>query len=257
MNKLLGNINNWVQNGPMGNDKQLAPLVAAGLAVGGAALKGYGNWRANKPLTTKPISPAEIQAHMAPVQSQVNQMQAGATQMMQAGQGMMDPNSNMNQQLKQDMGQQSQSQLALQALLNRRQAASMGQNSAITQAQNSMQIGQTARGLTSQFGTAMQQRYSQGISTMASAGSLLGNVASKQMGIQENIAQAAIAGREHQAMQEQAKNARAGAVWQGLGGMASAAAGPIGGMTSAQSNALGSMFGMNQESPGWIQGGDD
>jgi hypothetical protein len=222
MNKLLTQIDGWVQNGPMGNDLQIEPFTMAAMAVGSAALKGYGNWRANKELTTKPISPGQVQQYMAPVQGQINQMQAGATQMMQAGQGMMDPNSAMNQQYKQDIGQQSQSNLALQALLNRRQAAATGQNSAITDMQNRMQMGQTGRDLTSQYGQAMQGRFQQGLQTMGGATSLLGNVASKQMGIQENITQAAVAQRNAQAQAEMQRNQRAGGVWSSMGDMGQA-----------------------------------
>ena len=77
------------------------PITMAAIAVGSAALKGYGNWKANQPLKTKPITPGQIQSYMAPVQGQINQMQANATQMQQAGQGLMDPNRNMNQQFQQ------------------------------------------------------------------------------------------------------------------------------------------------------------
>ena len=84
-----------------------------------------------------------------------------------------------------------------------------------------MQMGQSGRDLTSQYGQAMQGRYMQGIQTMGGASSLLGQVATKQMGVQENITQAAIGQRNAQAQAEMAANQRAGSVYTGMGEMGS------------------------------------
>ena len=86
-------------------------------------------------------------------------------------------------------------------------------------------MGQTGRDLMGQFDQAMQNRYTQGLGATQTGTGLLGQVASQQMGVQENIAQAGIAEREFQAQQEMAKNRRSGMFAQGLGSMLQAGIG--------------------------------
>lgn len=207
------------------------PVTMAVIAGGSAVMKGYGDWKKNQPAKTKPISPGEIQGYMSPVQGTINQMQAGANQMMGIGQQMMDPGSQRNQAMKNQFMEQNASQQALSALLNRRQAAALGQNSAITGAQNRMSMAQGGRAAMDAFGRQVNQNFMQGVGVLGNAQSLLGNVGKMQFGIQENIAQTAIAQREAQRAQEVAKNKAQGAFWSNMGqGLGSFGTASMGGM---------------------------
>jgi hypothetical protein len=199
MHKLLENINGWVQDGPMGNDKQLLWLPQAI----GVASQLYGAVQAAKKPTHKPLSPAEIRGHMAPVQGIQNQMMAHGGLMRQQGLDLMDPTSGVNQQQYQMMSEQGQNTLALQHLLARRQAASMGQVSGISAAQTAATTGQTARNLGQQYQQALGQNRQMGMGQFAQGGQMLGRAGQMQMGISENIAQSAIAQRQHQMQEEQ------------------------------------------------------
>ena len=199
----LERLQNWAQNGPIANDKQ-APfpwMLAAGVASNLAG--AYLGSRAPK---TESIGPNRIRKMMAPAQDVVNQMQGQYGTMSRMGQDLIDPNSNINQQQYQMMQQQGQNQLALQQLLARRQAASMGQDSGITQAQSRGAMAQTARNLGQDYQRALSQNRQVGIGTLGQAQGLLGRIGQMQTGISENIAQAAIAQNQRQREDELRRN---------------------------------------------------
>ena len=192
MHKLLENINGWVQNGPAGNDKQFWGAVAG---VGASLLGGLLGQKKNP---NKAISPGEIRGYMQPTQGVINQMQGGYSQMQGIGQQMMDPRSQMNQQQYQMMQEQGANQLAMQHMLAKRQAAAMGQDSGITAAQNRASQGQTARDIYQGHQQALMQNRMGGIGVLGQSQGLLGNIGSMQRGVDENIAQSAIAQRQSQ-----------------------------------------------------------
>ena len=230
---LLEKIQGYTHNGPSGNDKQVLPLIAGGAALLGAGASLYGGWKANQQLEAAPgpTSVEDIQGYMQPVQQQIGamgqtakQMQQGYGEMMGLGRQMMDPTSAMNRQQQQMMQQQGANQLALQSLLNRRQAAATGQDSGIMQAQQRQGAAGMSQSLRDQFQQQMMQNRQAGIGQMMGAQGLLGNVANvqsgmagHQLGIQENIAQADIAGTQWEQNQAAQRAANTQAMWGGLG----------------------------------------
>jgi hypothetical protein len=202
MHKLLEDINGWVQNGPMGNDKQQIPWGA----IAGAGSSLLSGWMGARQNPNKPLGPGDIKRYMSPMQGVVNQMQGAYGRMQGIGQQMMDPNSGMNQQQQQMMQEQGANQLAMQHMLARRQAAAMGQDSGITAAQNRVSQGQTSRDLYQGHQQALMQNRMQGIGVLGQSQGLLGNIGSMQTGISENIAQSAIAQRQHQMDEWQRRN---------------------------------------------------
>ena len=174
----------------------------------------------------------EVQAYMKPVQEMIQQQQ-GTVGQMQSGYGesmgfardMMDPMSAHNLQQRRMMQSQGANNMALQNLLARRQAASMGQESGITQSQQRQATGQMGRNLNQQYQQGLQQQYMQGLSQFNQSQGLLGQIGGmqsgmgqQQLGIQENVAQAEIARRNMDMEIEQAKNNRSSQFWSGLAG---------------------------------------
>ena len=103
-------------------------------------------------------------------------------------QQMMDPQSAMNRRQFQGIEQQGARQLALQQLLARRQAASMGQASGITSAQNRTAQAGIGRQSADLYNQALMQSQQRGMG-------MLGNQVQMQTGMDENIAQAAVKAR--------------------------------------------------------------
>ena len=191
----LDRLQNWAQNGPMANDKQMAlGMLALGLA--GSAAQAYLGSQANP---HQPLGAGAIRKHMRPTQGGIAKMQSGYSNLMNQGQQLMDPNSALNQQQRQMMQDQAANQMAMQHLLARRQAAAMGTDSGITAAQNRGAQAQTARDLYQGHQNALFQNRAQGLGIQGQAQGLLGNIGRMQQGVSENIAQAAIAKRQHQA----------------------------------------------------------
>ena len=235
---LLEKLRNYSTDGPAGNDLQFLPLVAGIMAGGSIAASAYGGWKANKDreaMQNDPryaaITPGQVQQYMSPVQQQINAM-GGTARQMQSGVGLMqnyarqmqDPTSAMNLQQRQMMGEQGASQLALQALLSRRQAADTGMSSGILSAQQGLQQQQLQRSLQDQYQNQMMQNRMSGMNMYGQTQGLLGNIAGvqgkmggMQMGIQENIAQADISGRNQRRGWEMDRIAGNQAMWSGLG----------------------------------------
>ena len=209
----LDKINGWVQNGPMGNDKQFDPITL-GLGLGASA---YSAWKAGQANPVKPFSPGDVRKGMSQTQGVVNQMQGGYGQMQSLGQGLMDPNSGINQQQQQMLRDQSADQLAMQHMLARRQAAAMGQDSGITAAQNRATQGQMARGVQQQSQQNLMQNRMQGIGVLGQSQGLLGNIGRMQMGLDENATQAGIAARQHEMDDWQRRNQAQADMFSGFG----------------------------------------
>ena len=147
----------------------------------------------NTSLTNK-----EITEYMQPVQDVIGQMQGGYQQSSQYANQMMDPRSAWNQQRQSMMQEQGTSQLALQNLLNRRQAAALGQDSGITQAQARASRGQMGRDLSQMHQQGLMQQQQAGMNQFNQSQGLLGNIMQGQLGVTENITQAEIARRKAQ-----------------------------------------------------------
>ena len=182
----------------------------------------------------------EVKAYMKPVQDLIGQQQGTVGQMQGAyGQSMgfardmMDPMSVRNVQQRQMMQSQGADNMALQNLLARRQAASMGQESGITQSQQRQSAGQMGRDLNQQYQQMLNQQYMQGLGQFNQAQGLLGSIGSmqsgmgtQQLGIQENIAQAEIARKQMDMQIAQEKANRRSQFWGGIiGGVAGGFAG--------------------------------
>ena len=217
MHKLLENINGWVQDGPMGNDKQVNPYLAFAKWAVPTAVSAYGAWKGAQDPETDIISPEDIKQRLRPIQGNINQMQAGYGRMMGIGKDLMDPTSGVNQQQYQMMNEQGQNQMALQNLLARRQAAATGQASGITSAQSTAATGQTARNLGQQYQQGLQQNRQAGIGVLGQAQGLLGNIGRMQTGLSENIAQSAISQNQKQREQELRHNQMIAEGASGLG----------------------------------------
>ena len=212
----LEQIQNWALNGPNANRKEYLSAILQGA---GLAAKAYGAYQMyndkNKP---QAITPGQIRGYLSPSQGIANQMQAGYGQMQSMGRGLMDPNSALNQQQQQMIREQSADQLAMQSLLNRRQAAAMGQASGITAAQNRAAQARMSQGAMQQAQQAFMQNRMQGIGVLGQSQGLLGSLGRFQQGIDENIAQAAVAQRQQQIGDYERKQDMLGSLFGGLGG---------------------------------------
>lgn len=144
------------------------------------------------------LTQKEITEYMQPVQDVIGQMQGGYQQSSQLANQMMDPRSAMNMQRQGMMQQQGASQLALQNLLNRRQAAALGQESGITQGQARQAQGQMGRDLSQMYQQGLMQQQQAGINQFNTSQGMLGNIMQGQLGVTENITQAEIARRKAQ-----------------------------------------------------------
>ena len=197
------------------------PLALQGLSAAGNL---YGAYQASKPLETQAISPGEISGYMSPIQGVINQMQGSRGQMTRMGQQMMDPGSAYNLQQKQLMQEQGASQLALQNLLQARQNAATGVDSGIVRAQQRAQQQGLSQSLGQQYQNMLAQNRAQGLGILGNQQSLLGSIGQLQMGVSENIGQAAISQRQQQMAEElrrrQAMSNMFGATSSGLSGMA-------------------------------------
>jgi hypothetical protein len=180
-------------------------MIGLGLlaGLGGIASNWMGAQAMNKPLQTQAISPEEIRDYMKNSQSMVGQMQG-------IGTGLMDPSSALNQRQQGMMRDASANQLAMQAVLNRRRNAQMGADSGIGAAQDRAQQRLASVALQNQMQNQLNQNYMQGIG-------VLGSQQQAQMGIDENIAQSAIAQRQSQMDAEQQQRMMQASQWSGLG----------------------------------------
>ena len=180
-------------------------MIGLGLlaGLGGIAANYMGAQAMNKPLQTQAISPGEIRDYMKSSQDMVDNMQGICT-------GLMDPSSALNQRQLGMMRGESANQLAMQAVLNRRRNAQMGADSGITAAQDRVQRRLASVALQNQMQNQLNQNYMQGIG-------VLGSQQQAQMGIDENIAQSAIAQRQSQMNAEQQRRMMQAAQWSGLG----------------------------------------
>tara|TARA_R100000231_G_scaffold138793_1_gene118083 strand:+ start:6804 stop:7475 length:672 start_codon:yes stop_codon:yes gene_type:complete len=208
----LEQIQNWAQNGPMANDKQ--SLLLPALSVGASLAGGLMAMRKNP---NRPITPGEVAGDLSRSQGVVNQMQAGYGQMQSMGQGLMDPNSAINQQQQQMIRNQSADQLAMQHMLARRQAAAMGQDSGITAAQNRAMQSRMAQGAMQQSQQAFMQNRMQGMGVLGQSQGLLGNIGRMQMGLDENIAQARLAERNYEQQEFERRNMAMSSMLGGIG----------------------------------------
>lgn len=212
MNKLLENINEWVQNGPMGNDKQVVPqLLGAGVGILGSIL---GNKASS---SVAPMDPDELKPYFSDARGTLGQMQGFQQEMAGYGRQLMDPGSQMNRQQQQMLRQRSMDQVALQNLLARRQAAATGQSSGVTAAQARMASSQAARDALGQFSQSMLQNRQQGLGVLGQSGGLLSNIYSGQMQQAENLAQAALAQRQQQMQAAQSRGDMWGGIMSGVG----------------------------------------
>ena len=208
----LEQIQNWAHNGPTANDKQSFLLPA--LSIGASVAGGLMSMRENP---NRPITPGEVRRDLSRSQGAVNQMQAGYGQMQNMGQGLMDPNSAINQQQQQMIRNQSADQLAMQHMLARRQAAALGQDSGITAAQNRAMQGRMAQGAMQQGQQAFMQNRMQGMGVIGQSQGLLGNIGRMQMGLDENIAQARLAERNFEQQEWQRRNMAMSSMLGGIG----------------------------------------
>jgi len=221
--------------------KEAFPWLLAAAAAG-----AFGRYMQNKdrgaPPTPTSVSPGEIQGMMSPVQKQIGAM-GGTVKQMQGqfgimqgmGKEMMDPTSFRNQQMAEQMRQGSSNQLALQQLLNRRQAGGMGQSSGLLAAQNRAMGSQAQGALGQNLQGLMQSQFQGGMGVLGQSQGLLGQIGQMQggmgqmqMGIQENIAQARIAqqnlANQSAMSQWQQKGAGWGALGDIMGGLAGSGA---------------------------------
>ena len=218
MHKLLENINGWTQSGPMGNVKQFLPALAIAAGAGGLLAGANATRIMNQPIKAQPISPDEIKNYLSSSQDVVGQMQGGYQQMTGIGQDMMNPFSMMNRQQRGMQQKFGADQLALQTLLNRRQnAVGGGGNSGVMAAQQMEQRRLLANQLQDQFRNQTQQNYSQGVGVLGGAHNMLGGIYSAQSGIDENIAQSAIAQRQALRDEEIGSRQSRASVWSGIG----------------------------------------
>jgi len=208
----LEQIQNWVHNGPTANDKQ--NLLLPALSVGASLAGGLMAMRKNP---NRPITPGEVAGDLSRSQGVVNQMQAGYGQMQSMGQGLMDPNSAINQQQQQMIRNQSADQLAMQHMLARRQAAAMGQDSGITAAQNRAMQGRMAQSAMQQGQQAFMQNRMRGMGVLGQSQGLLGNIGRMQMGLDENIAQARLAERNYEQQEFERRNMAMSSMLGGIG----------------------------------------
>ena len=208
----LEQIQNWVHNGPTANDKQ--SLLLPALSVGASLAGGLMAMRKNP---NRPITPGEVRGDLSRSQGVVNQMQSGYGQMQSMGQGLMDPNSAINQQQQQMIRNQSADQLAMQHMLARRQAAAMGQDSGITAAQNRATQSRMAQGAMQQGQQAFMQNRMQGMGVLGQSQGLLGNIGRMQMGLDENIAQARLAERNYEQQEFERRNMAMSSMLSGMG----------------------------------------
>lgn len=201
------------------------------------------SWLFPSPVKNTMPKGSDIKRQMKPVQDIINQM-GGTVGQMQSGYDtsrqfateMMDPNSQYNAQQQRMMKDQGNEQMAMQAMLQRRQAAAMGQNSGITAAQGRMGQENMMNDMRKQYQQQLLQQRMAGMGQFNQSQGLLGNIGSmqsgmgqQQLGIQENIAQADIA-RSQMAMQQQMadRQGRQGLVTGLMGGLLSGGASLLG-----------------------------
>ena len=206
------------------------------------------SWLFPSPVKNTMPKGSDIKKQMRPVQDIINQM-GGTVGQMQSGYDasrqfaaeMMDPRSQYNAQQQRMMKDQANEQMAMQAMLQRRQAAAMGQASGITAAQGRIGQENMMSDMRRQYQQQLLQQRMAGLQQFNQSQGLLGNIGQmqsgmgqQQLGIQENIAQADIA-RAQMAMQQQQadRDRRMGLVTGVLGGVLSGGATLIGqGMAS-------------------------
>ena len=178
----------------------------------------------------------------------VGHMMSGYNEMAGIGRDLMDPNSQVNVDQQNRMSREGSSQLALSTLLNKRQAASSGLDSGILAAQGRAGQQNLSASLRDQFANQMTQNRTQGIGVLGNAQSLLGNVGQlqgtmggiqgqmggiqgqmgqMQLGIDENVAQAQIAGNQWLMDEEQRKQDAKTSMYSAIGGGISSMGGSL------------------------------
>lgn len=172
-----------------------ALMQAAGVGINLAGIIRRMQDERNRPGA---LSPQDIAGYMQPAQDIANQMQTGVGRLSGIGEDLMDPTSTLNQQQQQMLQEQAANQASMQALLNRRQAAAMGQASGITAAQNRTTQAQMARGARQQSLEQQMRNRMSGIGVLGQAQGLLGRLGAFQQGLSENLAQAALAQRQQE-----------------------------------------------------------
>ena len=171
MNKLLENINEWVQNGPMGNDKQVVPqLLGAGVGILGSIL---GNKASS---SVAPMDPDELKPYFSDARGTLGQMQGFQQEMAGYGRQLMDPGSAVNLSMRNLLSQNAQQQGQNVASNVGRLAAMRG----ISPGQASMQMNTAANnamgGVNNAWRNMMQERYGQGLG-------ILGNMTNISKGL--------------------------------------------------------------------------
>ena len=192
------------------------------------------SWLFPSPVKNTMPTGADIKAQMKPVQNIINQM-GGTVGQMQTGYDasrqfateMMDPRSQYNAQQQRMMKDQANEQMAMQAMLQRRQAAAMGQTSGITAAQGRMGQENMMSAMRKQYQQQLlQQRmaglgqFNQSQGLLGQIGGLQGSMGQQQLGVSENIAQADIARAQMQMQQQMAdRQSKQGLVSGLIGGV--------------------------------------
>ena len=201
------------------------------------------SWLFPSPVKNTMPKGSDIKKQMKPVQDIINQMggtigqmQSGYDSSRQFATEMMDPRSQYNAQQQRMMKDQANEQMAMQAMLQRRQAAAMGQSSGITAAQGRIGQENMMSDMRRQYQQQLLQQRMAGLQQFNQSQGLLGNIGSmqsgmgqQQLGIQENIAQADIA-RAQMAMQQQQadRDRKMGLVTGAIGGILSGGTSLIG-----------------------------
>ena len=178
MHDLLENIQNWTQNGPMGNDKMNPGMMLMGLlaSAGGIAAAGYGS------SLMKKIRPDDIKRQLKPWYTEIEGMR-------DQGQDLMDMDSETNQMFRKQYMGNAQDMAASQMMMNQR---NMGPGmSGMVQAQ-----GRQAYNQANQQG---QQNFMNQFTKNLGTGAGMVNNATSQMGqYSENIAQSYISNIQQQ-----------------------------------------------------------
>ena len=192
------------------------------------------SWLFPSPVKNTMPKGSDIKKQMKPVQDIINQM-GGTVGQMQSGYDssrqfaaeMMDPRSQYNAQQQRMMRDQANEQMAMQAMLQRRQAAAMGQSSGITAAQGRIGQENMMSDMRRQYQQQLLQQRMAGLQQFNQSQGLLGHIGSmqsgmgqQQLGIQENIAQADIARAQMALQQQQAdRDRKMGLVTGAIGGI--------------------------------------
>jgi hypothetical protein len=194
----------------------------------------------------QPMGPNDLKKYFSPVQKTINQMgntvtgmqgtigtaQTQQAEMANIGRAMMDPGSQMNQNQKQLLQQQSMDQAAMQNLLSLRSTnAGGGASSGVTAAQARRAQSASGKDALAQFSQSMLQQQQAGVGVLGQSGQMLGQISGmqgqmgslqsamgqQQMNISENLAQSALAQRQSQMQAAQSNQGAFGSMMGGIG----------------------------------------